>query len=104
MTNAMTTRTAFMERVMSRRLIAILALIMALFAMSATPAAAQTGGFCSKFDGAQDGWGPCEDRPNVIVNTTTNGGESPGELFPADHRPCGARRPAAPKPNTPATG
>lgn len=81
MTDTMTTRTAFMERVMSRSIIAILAFVMALCAISAAPAAAQTGEFCSKFDSGQDGWGPCQDRPNVIVNTTTAGGESPGDSF-----------------------
>lgn len=66
---------ALREPVMLRGFIVALTLVAALALGAGTsPAAAQSGPICSKFDAGKDGWGPCSWAPNVVVTTTTSGG------------------------------
>ena len=72
MTNARQPRASFMEHVMLRRFLVGATILVGL---SLGSAAAQTGGFCSKFDsGGIDGWGACASGPNIIVTPTTDSG------------------------------
>jgi uncharacterized repeat protein (TIGR01451 family) len=69
-------KASFMEHAMPRKAIVGLLLLISLVlatGIAVVPAKAQTGGFCSRFDGtppAMDGWGPCPWAPNITVSTS----------------------------------
>lgn len=68
-----------MEHVMLRRFFVSVTLLLGL---SLGSAAAQTGGFCSKFNSGIDGWGPCASGPNITVTTPTDsGGITPTDTY-----------------------
>ena len=67
---------SFMAHTMLRKAIAGLILLIGLAlatGITVVSAEAQTGGFCSRFDGtppAMDGWGACASAPNIVVDTS----------------------------------
>lgn len=68
-----------MEHVMLRRFFVSVTFLLGL---SLGSAAAQTGGFCSKFNSGIDGWGPCASGPNITVTTPTDsGGITPTDTY-----------------------